>query len=72
MKYGIDHQSIFLAKQMYNRAWKAQVDSGFRREDLRIRCAAIFETLTVLGVPFHFDATQHMVIDYHKMEEVHE
>ncbi len=72
MKYAIDHQKIFLAKQMYNRAWDAQVEAGFRREDLRIRCAAIFETLTVLGVPFHFDTTQHMVIDYHKMEEVHE
>lgn len=70
MKYAIDHRRIFLAKQKYDRAWDAQVEAGFRREDLRIHCAAIFETLSVLGIPFHFDAAQHMVIDYHKMEEV--
>ena len=60
MKYAIDHQRIFLAKQMYNRAWDEQVESGFRREDLQICCAAIF------------DGTRHMVIDYDKMEEVHQ
>mgnify|MGYP001639230187 FL=1 len=37
MKYAIDHQAIFLAKQLYNRAWDAQVEAGFRREDLRNR-----------------------------------
>lgn len=52
MKYAIDHQRIFLAKQMYNRAWDAQVEAGFRREDLRNRYAAIFDTLSVLGIPF--------------------
>lgn len=72
MKYAIDHQRIFLAKQMYNRAWDAQVEAGFRREDLRNRYAAIFDTLSVLGIPFHFDSKQHLVIDYDKMEEVHE
>lgn len=71
MKYAIDHQSIFLAKRLYNRAWDAQVESGFRREDLRNRYAAIFDTLTALGIPFHFDSKQHMVIDYDKMEEAH-
>lgn len=72
MKYAIDHQSIFLAKQLYNRAWDAQVEAGFRREDLRNRYGAIFDTLSVLGIPFHFDSKQHLVIDYEKMEEVHE
>lgn len=71
MQYGIDHQSIFLAKQMYDRAWEALVKSGFRRDDLTTRCSAIFDTLTVLGVPFHLDGKHHMVIDYDKMEEVH-
>lgn len=60
MKYAIDHHRIFLAKQMYNRAWDEQVEAGFRREDLRNRYAAIF------------DRKQHLVIDYDMMEEVHE
>ena len=72
MKYAIDHQRIFLVKQMYNRAWEERVKSGFRCEDLRIRCEAITDTLTVLGIPFHFDRKQHLVIDYDKMEEVNE
>lgn len=57
---------------MYNLAWDAQVEAGFRREDLRNRYGAIFDTLQVLGIPFHLDRKQHMVIDYDMMEEVNE
>lgn len=70
MKYAINDNSIFLVANMYNRYWDEQIESGFTRDDIRHKCQAIFDVLMLLEVRMHFDTTQHIVIDYEKMEEV--